>query len=56
MNCLDSRCTEFSHQTAPPPENQKIIDLMNSKGYLLLADTYINSIFVVEEVWKNRFL
>ena len=49
----------FCIETAQMPEdtkNQKIIDLMNSKGYLLLADTYINSIFVVEGVWKNRFL
>ncbi|MEE3715450.1 FkbM family methyltransferase [Tumidithrix elongata RA019] len=32
----------------------EIIELMNSKGYFVYADTYINSIFVDKEAWKNR--
>lgn len=36
-------------------KNVSIIDLLNSKGYMLYADTYINSIFVHEESWRNRY-
>jgi FkbM family methyltransferase len=32
----------------------EIIDLMTGKGYLLYADTYINSIFVDSGKWNNR--
>ena len=31
-----------------------IIDYLLNKGYLLFADTYINSIFVKQDIWKNR--
>jgi len=31
----------------------EIINLMESKGYLLYADTYINSIFVEKNKWKR---
>jgi FkbM family methyltransferase len=31
-----------------------IISLVESKGYFLYADTYINSIFVDKEKWKKR--
>lgn len=32
----------------------EIIDLVESKGYLVFADTYINTIFVDEKRWRNR--
>ena len=32
----------------------KIIDFMKSKGYMVFADTYINTIFVDERVWRGR--
>jgi len=31
-----------------------LIDLLESKGYFIYGDTYINTIFVKESVWKNR--
>lgn len=33
---------------------QKIIDYMLGKNYMIYADTYINTIFVDSEKWKNR--
>lgn len=33
---------------------KKIIDFMLSNGYFVYADTYINTIFVDQRVWKNR--
>jgi len=33
---------------------QEIIEFMISKGYMAYADTYINTIFVEENIWKNR--
>lgn len=30
------------------------IDFMKKQGYILYADTYINSIFVVKQSWLNR--
>lgn len=32
----------------------ELIDLMHEKGYMTYADTYINTIFVDKNVWKNR--
>ncbi|MBI5598232.1 MAG: FkbM family methyltransferase [Deltaproteobacteria bacterium] len=32
----------------------EIIDFMKSAGYMVFADTYINTIFVDSRVWKNR--
>ncbi len=32
----------------------EIIDLMKAKGYLVYADTYINTIFVSTEAWRAR--
>lgn len=34
-------------------KDQRIIDLLSSKGYFLYADTYINGIFVHEQWFKN---
>lgn len=35
-------------------KEQHLIDTILDKGYILFADTYINSIFVKQELWKNR--
>ena len=35
-------------------KNKDIIDFIIEKGYLLYADTYINSIFVKEELWIKK--
>lgn len=35
-------------------KNHELIEFIKSKGYLLYADTYINSIFVREENWNNQ--
>jgi FkbM family methyltransferase len=32
----------------------KMIDYLVDKGYLVFADTYINTIFVKNDIWKNR--
>lgn len=34
-------------------KNYKIIDFLNSKGYILYADTNINSIFVDKKLWER---
>lgn len=31
-----------------------ILEIMNAKGYMAYADTYINTIFVERESWRNR--
>jgi len=35
-------------------KEQRMIDSLLDKGYLMFADTYINSIFVKQDLWKNR--
>jgi len=35
-------------------KNQNLIAFMQSRGYILYADTYINSIFVRKERWEQR--
>lgn len=37
-------------------KNQGMIDYIKSMGYLLYADTYINSIFVDESTWRTQHL
>ncbi len=37
-------------------KNEDIINFIIEKGYLLYADTYINSIFVKEELWRKGSL
>jgi len=33
---------------------EEIMELMRSKGYFSYADTYINTIFVEQEIWGSR--
>ncbi|OAI50971.1 hypothetical protein AYO44_05270 [Planctomycetaceae bacterium SCGC AG-212-F19] len=35
-------------------KSQLLIDLIQSRGYLAYADTYINTIFVLERAWNKR--
>lgn len=35
-------------------KNNELINYIKGKGYLLFADTYINSIFVKREFWENQ--
>lgn len=35
-------------------KDQHMIDFLLNNGYLLFADTYINSILVKEDIWKSR--
>jgi FkbM family methyltransferase len=35
-------------------KDQHMIDFLLEKGYRLFADTYINSILVKDDIWKNR--
>ena len=35
-------------------KNQELINFFESKGYFIYADTYINTIFCRNEVYKNR--
>jgi FkbM family methyltransferase len=35
-------------------KSKNIITLMSSRGYMVYGDTYINTIFVDEERWRNR--
>jgi FkbM family methyltransferase len=35
-------------------KEKKIIEYIEKNGYLLYADTYINTIFVKENLWRNR--
>lgn len=49
-------CLETLSYTEDKSERKltEIIDLMHGKGYLTYADTYINTIFVDANAWKNR--
>ena len=35
-------------------KEQNMIDYLIDKGYMMFADTYINSIFVKQDLWKSR--
>jgi FkbM family methyltransferase len=35
-------------------KNKELIDFIIAKGYLLYADTYINTIFVKQNIWENK--
>ena len=35
-------------------KNQEIVEFLCSKGYLIYADTYINTIFVNKQTWSNQ--
>ncbi len=49
-------CLETLSYTEDKSERKltEIIELMHEKGYLTYADTYINTIFVDANAWKNR--
>lgn len=52
----DVFCIETLSYTENKTEEKlkDIINYVESKGYFLYADTFINSIFVEKEKWKNR--
>jgi FkbM family methyltransferase len=35
-------------------KNKELIDFLVSNGYFLHSDTFINSIFVKQDIWKNK--
>jgi hypothetical protein len=49
-------CVETLSYTENKKEKKikEIIDAVIDNGYMLFADTYINSIFVKKTVWENR--
>lgn len=49
-------CVETLTYTEDNSERKlvEIIDMMNSKGYRLYADTYVNTVFVCESAWARR--
>ena len=49
-------CIETLSYTEDKTERKltEIIELMNQKGYMVYADTYINTIFVDKSIWANR--
>ena len=49
-------CIETLSYTEDKTERKltEIIELMNQKGYMVYADTYINTIFVDKNIWANR--
>ena len=49
-------CIETLTYTADNTEKKikKLVDFVTDNGYMLYADTYINSIFVEKNIWKNR--
>jgi len=55
-NCPIVICVEtisFS-ETGEGRKNHQISNFLTSQGYLIYADTYINTIFVKEDVWKRQ--
>ena len=63
LKCVDYKnnfpkviCIETLSYTENNTEikDKHLIDLLIGEGYLLFADTYINSIFVKHDLWKNR--
>jgi len=51
-------CVETITYTEDKSERKltEVIDYMISKGYFVYADTYINTIFVNTDSWKNRLV
>jgi FkbM family methyltransferase len=35
-------------------KNYEVVDYLKSKGYMVYADTYINTIFVLRSAWESR--
>ena len=48
--CIET--ISFSNQSKGS-KNTDLIDFIIDKGYILYADTFLNSIFVKKEVWEN---
>ncbi len=44
------------NEKEPGKKNEVLIAYMQSKGYFVYADTYINTIFVDVERFKNHFV
>jgi len=48
-------CETVKFATSGPQEKVcKVINLLKNNGYIIHSDTYINTIFVREELWQNR--
>jgi hypothetical protein len=41
-------------ETGNGQKNKEIINFLIGKGYMIYADTYINTIFVEEEKWLKK--
>jgi FkbM family methyltransferase len=41
-------------ETGEGEKNHQVVDFLTSQGYLIYADTYINTIFVREDSWKQQ--
>jgi len=41
-------------QTGQGEKNVAVIEFLKSRGYMVYADTYINTIFVLEKAWKRQ--
>jgi len=41
-------------ETGEGEKNHQILDFLTGQGYLIYADTYINTIFVKEDAWKQQ--
>lgn len=50
--CVESISHPYTHDTEEKVND--ICELMEKNGYMMFADTYINSIFVLREKWENR--
>jgi FkbM family methyltransferase len=50
-------CVEtLSFETVKEPmKNKELLNFMNNKNYRVHADTFVNTIFIENEIWMNRF-
>jgi FkbM family methyltransferase len=51
--CVETITYEKNNE---PKKLHKIIELMSSSGYVLYADTFINSIFVDSRLWSSHWI
>ena len=51
--CVETIAYEKNNE---PKKLHNIIELMSSSGYVLYADTFINSIFVDSTLWSNHWI
>lgn len=49
VNCVET--VEFTND-GTGAKNTKLISFLESKGYFIYADTYINTIFVKRKFWQ----